>query len=553
MTLLLDLAARVTVPLLLGILACRLLRRRSAASRHGVLSVSLLAALVVLPLTAIAPSWELPFSYRRTPAAPVHADADQGPRAEIMIADATAGSSTLPSEPGPAARTDADAPIALPAIFLAVWAAGVAVGLSRMAAGVVQLRRVIARARPAAGDCWTALAMELSVRFGIGRRVDVLVTDTRGVLATWGFIRPQVLLPADAVDWTNERRRLVLAHELAHIRRADWLVQIVADAFRTLLWFNPVLWIAADRLRRESEQACDDEVLRMGVEPGTYASHLLDLARHRRATTSVWAATLSMARSSTLEWRIAAMLNVHLNRTIPSRVQIAAAFAALAIVAVPASTLRLSAQDVPAPLTGAVYDVTGAVLPDVAITVEDQQQVRQATRSDPSGRFEFAAMSPGTYTLRTEVPGFRALTTTFELRTPGDWQRTITLQVGELQETVRVSAPRPATSRSTGAATEPVRVGGNIRAPRKLSHVRPVYPQAMQEAGLQGVVPLEALIARDGSVSSVWVLSAQVHPEFAAAAARAVSQWRFSPTLLNGTPVEVQMTVTVLFNLAENP
>lgn len=553
MTLLLDLAARVTVPLLLGILACRLLQRRSAAARHAVLSVSLLAALVMLPLTAFAPSWDLPFPSRRASAPPVQPEADRRPQVEIATADVTAGSPLLESEPSQEAPADAVAPLTLPAIFLAVWAAGVAVGLSRTAAGVVQLRKVIARARPAAGDRWARFATELSARFGIGRPVEVLVTDTRGILATWGFIRPQVLLPADAVEWTNERARLVLAHELAHIRRADWLVQIVADTFRTLLWFNPVLWVVTGRLRRESEQACDDEVLRTGVEPETYASHLLDLARHRRTATAVWAATLSMSRSSTLEWRIAAMLNAHLNRTIPSRVQITAAFAALAIVAVPASILRLSAQVGPAPLAGAVYDVTGAVLPAVVITIEDQQQVRQATRTDPSGRFEFAALGPGTYTLGTEVPGFRPLTTTFELKTPGDWQRTITLQVGELQETVRVSARRPATSRPAGAVTEPVRIGGNIKAPRKLNHVSPVYPTAMQEAGLQGVVPLEALIARDGSVASVWILSAQVHPEFAAAAARAVSQWRFSPTLLNGTPVEVQMAVSVEFNLAEQP
>jgi protein TonB len=73
----------------------------------------------------------------------------------------------------------------------------------------------------------------------------------------------------------------------------------------------------------------------------------------------------------------------------------------------------------------------------------------------------------------------------------------------------------------------------------------------MRAAGREGVVPIEAIIGRDGTVSSVRVLSAQVHPDFAIAAVDAVRQWRFSPTLLNGAPVEVVMTVSVTFNLSD--
>jgi protein TonB len=96
-----------------------------------------------------------------------------------------------------------------------------------------------------------------------------------------------------------------------------------------------------------------------------------------------------------------------------------------------------------------------------------------------------------------------------------------------------------------------LRVGGNIRVPKKLNHVAPDYPQAMRDAGLEGVVPMEALIGKDGTVSSVRLLSAQVHPEFARAAEDAVRQWRFSPTLLNGEAVEVRMTVSVRFSLTD--
>ena len=79
-----------------------------------------------------------------------------------------------------------------------------------------------------------------------------------------------------------------------------------------------------------------------------------------------------------------------------------------------------------------------------------------------------------------------------------------------------------------------VRVGGNIKAPTKTLNVPPVYPPAMQAAGLEGAVKLDVLIGTDGHVASVRVLSSQVHPDFAASAAAAVKQWEFTPTLLNG-------------------
>ena len=86
------------------------------------------------------------------------------------------------------------------------------------------------------------------------------------------------MLPADASDWPEDRIRIVLGHELAHVRRGDWLVQMAAELVRSVYWFNPLVWIACRRLRLESEQACDDAVLKMGVEGSAYATELVDLA-----------------------------------------------------------------------------------------------------------------------------------------------------------------------------------------------------------------------------------------------------------------------------------
>ncbi len=91
----------------------------------------------------------------------------------------------------------------------------------------------------------------------------------------------------------------------------------------------------------------------------------------------------------------------------------------------------------------------------------------------------------------------------------------------------------------------PVRVGGHIQAPRKLRHVDPAYPELARRAGVTGIVILECVIDREGRIRSVGVLRG--HPLLDAAATDAVRQWTYRPTLLNGVPVEIVMTVTVRF------
>lgn len=205
-----------------------------------------------------------------------------------------------------------------------------------------------------------------------------------------------------------------------------------------------------------------------------------------------------------------------------------------------------------APLAGSIYDASGGVMPGVAVTLRDAQQTASTATTSANGRFQFPSVAPGTYVLEAALPGFRRLRQNIELRTAGDWDRAITLQIGSLEETVIVSAPR-VTAATTVSPAQParIRVGGNVRPPRKLVDVKPVYPDSMREAEREAVVSLDAVIATDGSVTSVRVVSADIHPDFAIAAADAVRQWLFDPTRLNGVAVEVQMTVWVTFTLSK--
>jgi protein TonB len=107
-----------------------------------------------------------------------------------------------------------------------------------------------------------------------------------------------------------------------------------------------------------------------------------------------------------------------------------------------------------------------------------------------------------------------------------------------------VIAPPPPSPR---ARQEPIRVGSVLQAPKKTHHVAPEYPSIARSARVSGTVILEAVLAEDGSVQDVRVLrSIKLLDD---AAIEAVRQWRFTPTLLNGQPQRVLMTVTVTFTL----
>ena len=126
---------------------------------------------------------------------------------------------------------------------------------------------------------WSDVSRRLSRDYGLRRPVLLLQGEHPTLLGTWGLRQAKMILPREAREWPADRVRIVLGHELAHIQRRDWLVQLAAELLRAVYWFNPLVWIACRRLRQESEQACDDAVLRLGVEGRDYATHLLDVAR----------------------------------------------------------------------------------------------------------------------------------------------------------------------------------------------------------------------------------------------------------------------------------
>ena len=312
MTVLLGSTLKVSLVVLAGLGVAALLRRRSAAARHWVIAASLLCALALPVLELVVPAWGVSFS-RSAGAARVGVS-----ESFAVPSDAGAEAAGVAPEPArPAAPVVAAGGATISQLVAPAWLLGVGLGLFVLIVGLTRLTWLAARARPVASGRWTRLADEIGRELSLGRPVQLLESDHPSLLVTWGLFVPKVILPRSAQSWTDERAAIVLRHELAHIRRGDWVIQIAGEILRTAYWFNPLVWIACARLRQESEQACDDEVLSSGVDGPDYATHLVELARLLKAEAAPRLPAPAVARSSSLERRIRAMLDARLTRHPP--------------------------------------------------------------------------------------------------------------------------------------------------------------------------------------------------------------------------------------------
>jgi hypothetical protein len=227
----------------------------------------------------------------------------------------------------------------------------------------------------------------------------------------------------------------------------------------------------------------------------------------------------------------------------------------LAILFAATSTSGLSAQRF-STLSGSVVDESGAALPGVTVVANDRTRgSSHEVSTDRNGRFELIGLVEGSYVLEADLPGFETFHENLALNGQ-DMSRDITLQIGSLQETVTVvndpnAAPAAPTERewqlpaSCGPSTSDpggVRVGGQIRVPRKIRHVSPIYPPGSPA----GVVTIDAVIGTDGFVKDTKVTN-DPPDALALSATSAVRQWEFDPTLLNCEAVDVRMSVTVEF------
>jgi len=204
-----------------------------------------------------------------------------------------------------------------------------------------------------------------------------------------------------------------------------------------------------------------------------------------------------------------------------------------------------------------VTDPSGGVMPGATLILTDQQtKSQQTTMTAASGRFTFADLPPGEYELMARLSGFKSVVNVVTVSSGNAVDQILTLPIGSMTETINVKCSPSSSSLldllfpvlHAQERPTPIRVGGQIREPKKTKHVAPVCPAELPAGDT--TVGMTATVGVDGTVTTIDSSGITAEHGFRAAwdaVADAVRQWTFTPTLLNGQPVEVTINVTVKF------
>jgi bla regulator protein BlaR1 len=528
-----------------GIYAALRARGRTPQTRYvlGLAALALCATIPVITLCWLWPSQPLAQSVQRLPVRPA------GGMGSIDVADGELWR-----------RID----IVLPWL-VAFWCVGIALLAARSLRDWLRLTR--ARKHAVRVNAWSERVETLALRFGVHRCVDLLATAAVEAPTLLGVFKPAILLPtALLLRLPPAQLELILAHELSHVRRWDYLVNLAQVLLETLLFYHPAVHWLSSRLRTDRELCCDQDVLTtMGAPARSYAQALAELAEtashlapaanggvlverieillaapRTRGPTGVWMPLLSVAAALLLAFGLkqalepAAIANPVASGARPTSASRLLAAAAPRPIAPPHAAMQ-----VPRPSVAEKHDAGIAV---AAVAQSDSTQKKSA-----GAKHEFSAQPKSSplpernaveahtsVVYHTVKPLARIGNETARVPVIDLVDRSLSFVTAPVASS---SPPAPAhtsadqadapTSDSAGQTSTRADAKQPQAAPQVTHFVAPVYPAESDMA--RGRVDLQFRIAADGSVQDVAVLAGGDHPQLARAAVAALRQWRFAP------------------------
>jgi TonB family protein len=486
-------------------LAARASRRAGPASQHTLWTTALITE-VVLPACSARPDqaiitllhWLTSFHQRTAPQA-----------AQV----------TITTGPVRAVEGLQLAPALLAAVAL-LYLAALVYFITRLSLGLHQTASLRRRAEPIA---LTGHASQSYHRFAQLFSVTDAIVATSAEIAspiTLGIRRPVLLLPSDLdINLLREDLDAALAHEFAHMRRSDFAKNLAYEVLSLPIAFHPLLHLTRRHMAESRELICDDMAANAVAGRQRYAHSLLRLAtafsQHARATTPHAIGIFEANPFQNFERRV--MNLTHHSPQLRGTARFATAALSLFLIAGACTSALAFRMQVAAPQTQTppppAQTTTAATAPASFVlaiprptTGQPKQSFKVEIPDTPAGANN---LPPGSYTLKILTP-----TSTEPAQTGSD--RTVSVSSSDL--------------------------GGNIR-----NHPEPVYPADAKAAHIQGTVLLDAVIGKDGNISSLKLLSGP--PQLTKAAWDAVSRWTYTPFLFNGKPTEVETTITVNFTL----
>ena len=382
------------------------LRNSAAATRYSIWLIAFGAALFMPLAGNIVPNWEAPNSW------PIARLANTRFAPEPSSIQAATNPSPAPAVPpgisapatifgAPAREHDMRQPFPWTIAALIVWAVGFLACIAFFAAGWVSARRIVARSVAATERRILESFARARQAANINARVSLRMSKQATIPFVFGALDPVVVLPAHSMSWDDEKLSIVLSHELSHVRRRDALAQWLVDLTCALHWLNPLVWLAAARLRRERELACDDEVMLKGTEPDTYARLLVSLA-HSLGRELPHAA-LPVARRGTLETRVVAVLDGKRRRRDAKWVLAVLVVCVVGLQLSLASFHPASAAQLPTPV-GAIQTPTNAGSATTDSPAIDTPATSSSTESQELPVATVAAVSEASSGLPTQLP-----------------------------------------------------------------------------------------------------------------------------------------------------
>jgi beta-lactamase regulating signal transducer with metallopeptidase domain len=259
--------------------------RQSAADVRYVVATIGLSLMLTVPVVSAVQGWRSALK-PVMPAAVVDAAAaralpsDTSPALPLQSRTATAG--VMP-DAGEEPATPTENAGAMRMLLLA-WFCGVLILTIRLMSGWLVVQRLRSHRTTTPPAALVDLAHRLQRRLHIARPVRFVQSAMIDVPTVIGWLKPVVLMPASALSALSpEQLEAIIAHELAHIRRHDYLVNLLQTAVETLLFYHPAVWWLSHRIRVEREHCCDDLAVSLCGDPVTYARALADLEGLRGA------------------------------------------------------------------------------------------------------------------------------------------------------------------------------------------------------------------------------------------------------------------------------
>ncbi len=321
--------------LTLGLLGA--MKRRSAAERSWVAHIGLLALVIMAFAPLALPRWtvEAPSLFAQAPAVEVPTSSVPAIK-ETQGTIANSAAKPLSAAPAPSSRPTISAAAAASAFY----AVPAAILLLITFFALARLMALQARADVLVDGHWLSALARAQRRMGFKHGTALLTSDELASPISWGLMRPVIVLNTRAVEASGEAEAII-AHELAHVARMDWVKLLLARVATALFWFNPLVWILAREAHQLREETADDAVLAADIADTDYAQLLVGVARHECPGLLLGAHGVAPSKGS-LARRVARVLDVKSVRGPAARSFAMGVFVGAIIVAAPLAALTVA-------------------------------------------------------------------------------------------------------------------------------------------------------------------------------------------------------------------